>query len=252
MSYEDIDAFKGNPDNQENTGFDLTKSKEFYAELCKSLTVPTKTFEPIGIVDKITEFINRPGINRMIYSEISNYMFNLETYKLNSVLINVEKLLNYVLENKDKSIPLDCTKIVIKIYDHCNLISSQTDNARQIIRKGNERVKEDLERSLKENFKSLEREYITILGIFVAIILAFVGGITFSSSVLQHMGSVSSYRLFGVIIAIGTVLLNALFLMMKFICSLNGIKFKKKWIFWIDGIALALFCVVMAMRHYQW
>ena len=252
MSYEEIDELKGNDEKKEDTGFDLAKAKEFYAELCKDLSALTVGYKPKKTIEIIEEYISGSGFNRMLYSEITSYMYNLESYKLTSVLHNVEKLLAFTLSEKNEGISVDCKKIVIKIYDHCNLISNQTNNARQIHKKGIERAKNDMERSLKKDFKSLEREYITILGIFVAIILAFVGGITFSSSVLQHMGSVSSYRLFAVIIALGDVMINALFLMMKFICALNNREFSTKWLIIANVVASVLFIVVLVARDNQW
>lgn len=249
MNYQEINALKGN-DGKEETG-DLEQAKEFYAELCKDLSASTTKYKPEKTINIINKFISGSELNRILYSEITIYMYNLEAYKLNMVLHNVEKLLLFALNKQDEDITADCRKIVFKIYDHCNLISSQTNNAKQIHKKGIDRAKSEMERNLKSDFKSLEREYITILGIFVAIILAFVGGITFSSSVLQHMGSVSSYRLFSVIIVLGDIMLSALFLMMKFICSLNDKKFENKWLYIVNFVAGLLFLMVIVARHCQ-
>ena len=85
-------------------------------------------------------------------------------------------------------------------------------------------VQKEIEASQKEieaSIKSQQKEYITILGIFAAIILAFVGGITFSSSVLQNMADVSIYRLLLVVNILGFVLTNTIYLLMKFIFVIN-------------------------------
>ena len=42
--------------------------------------------------------------------------------------------------------------------------------------------------------ESSQREYIAILGIFAAVVLAFTGGIAFSTSVLNNVAKASIYR----------------------------------------------------------
>lgn len=56
----------------------------------------------------------------------------------------------------------------------------QIENVNNIFANSIGEAKENLQKQIK----GVEKEYITILGIFAAIVLAFVGGITFSNSVL--------------------------------------------------------------------
>ena len=55
-------------------------------------------------------------------------------------------------------------------------------------------TKEELD-EYEEKVDNAQKESITILGIFSAVILAFIGGMTFTSSVLSNINSVSIYRL---------------------------------------------------------
>ncbi len=48
---------------------------------------------------------------------------------------------------------------------------------------------------VQERQEDMQKEYITILGIFAAIVLAFTGGIVFSSSVLENIDKPSIYRI---------------------------------------------------------
>ncbi|MCM1167577.1 MAG: hypothetical protein NC299_16360 [Lachnospiraceae bacterium] len=69
--------------------------------------------------------------------------------------------------------------------------------------------------------ESAQKEYIAILGIFAAIILAFISNITFSTSVLQNMHQASIYRVLLIVVLIGFVLVNTLFILFKFIQELT-------------------------------
>ena len=74
---------------------------------------------------------------------------------------------------------------------------------------------------MQKEIKSVEKEYISILGIFAAIVLAFVGGITFSTSVLQNISAVSVFRLLLVVDFLAFVLINVIYILVKFIYTIN-------------------------------
>ena len=74
---------------------------------------------------------------------------------------------------------------------------------------------------MQKEIKSVEKEYISILGIFAAIVLAFVGGITFSTSVLQNISMVSIFRLLLVIDFLAFILINTIYILVKFIFTIN-------------------------------
>ena len=58
---------------------------------------------------------------------------------------------------------------------------------------------------VQERQEDMQKEYITILGIFAAIVLAFTGGIVFSSSVLENIDKPSIYRISLMAFIIGLV-----------------------------------------------
>ena len=85
--------------------------------------------------------------------------------------------------------------------------------------------------------QKMQNEYITILGIFAAIVLAFTGGMTFSNSALENINAVSPYRLLTVIITIGFILINLIWMLLDFISELNEKSLKRWWaIFIIDAL----------------
>lgn len=67
------------------------------------------------------------------------------------------------------------------------------------------------QQSVENELVNQQREYIAILGIFAAVVLAFTGGIAFSTSVLNNIAQASIYRTIFVSLIIGLVLINVLF-----------------------------------------
>lgn len=63
----------------------------------------------------------------------------------------------------------------------------------------------------------MQREYVAILGIFASIIVTFMAGMVFSSSVLSNIDKVSIYRLVFVIAALAAVLVNMLYVLLRFL-----------------------------------
>ena len=85
--------------------------------------------------------------------------------------------------------------------------------------------------------RGVQKEYITILGIFSSVVLAFVGGITFSSSVLQNIDAVSIYRLLMIIDLLAMVLINSIYILIKFIMHINN---KGEPLFGIKKVNIAM------------
>ncbi len=99
---------------------------------------------------------------------------------------------------------------------------------------------------LKQKLNSAQQEYVAILGVFAAVILAFVGGITFSSSVLQNIASVSIYRLLLTVDLLGFILINTISLLLNFICHILG-KEKKSYfpIKWVNITCFVLATLIL-------
>ncbi len=207
--------------------------------ICKALSKETKDYNPVKTVENIQNYLdNKDKMERILYSEISSYVFAMDMNARGIFATNVEKLMIYALNAKSEEITDDCCKMIVKIYDHFQLALNQTENVKMILGVGIEETKTNL----KNELKGVEKEYISILGIFAAIVLAFVGGITFSSSVLQNIGSVSIYRLLMVIVFLAFILVNVIWLLVKFVAEINDKNIK---LFSIGGFNA--FCIISAI-----
>ena len=99
------------------------------------------------------------------------------------------------------------------------------------LKKTKEETKEGIKREIKEinskyqevdyNIKKIQANYIVILGIFASIILAFVSGLAFSTSVLQNIDKASIYRLIAVISLIAIFIVNILNSLFSFIKQIH-------------------------------
>ncbi|GAA9946749.1 hypothetical protein VN0905_02280 [Helicobacter pylori] len=144
-----------------------------------------------------------------------------------------------------------------KLYDHMNLECIRLqDFDEKMSRVKNVSIK--LEDELNKNYKKLSEElnkqqtqYITILGIFASIVLTFVGGLAFSTSVLSNIDKANAYRLVFVMAFIALFFGNILYLLFSLLSkiSLSEEKkdkqenFFKKPIFWFNLMVIILFVI---------
>lgn len=70
--------------------------------------------------------------------------------------------------------------------------------------------------------ENAQNEIIAILGIFVAVVLAFVSGIAFSTSVLQNIANASIYKILFVSCGIVLVLTNLIYMLLRFVLEIQG------------------------------
>ena len=211
-------------------------TKGIIKKVFESLRADTEEYNPTSTIKIIDGYINEPEkMDRILYSVISSYVFTLDAEVRGELATNFDRLLSFSLS--DGTISTDSLKIIIKLYDHFQLVSTQTDNVKTIL----EASIEDAKMNLTKEIKGIEKEHISILGIFASIVLAFVGGMTFSTSVLQNMMGVSIYRLLAIVDLLGFVFINVIWLLVKFVATINDKKLEAFKIKWFN-----IFCIVFA------
>lgn len=86
---------------------------------------------------------------------------------------------------------------------------------------------EDLQKTsndVVDKMESVQKDSITILGIFASIVFAFTAGMLFSSSVLENIDKASPYRLVGIVLLIGAVITNLIVLLLLYIDRIRMVK----------------------------
>ena len=102
------------------------KLKKDISEIYLSLNVPLNKYQPEHTVEIINTFIaHNNKISRILYSEINIWIMGLNDEEKGIINSNLDKLLFHVINLGTFN---DMVKIVIKIYDHMQLINSQNTN----------------------------------------------------------------------------------------------------------------------------
>lgn len=206
----------------------LANSKKRIKNICNSLSIPTNKYDPKKTVISIICYLrDKQKVDRILYSDISNYLYSLEEEARGIFTSNIDTLLNYVIDDDVFNIENfncefenldDCKKLIIKIYDHSNLVNNQIENYKNIIASNLNEIRTSFEKQIEqkqENFnkqiKDTEKEYVAILGIFAAIVFAFTGVFTFSTSIFENINQGSMYRIVFIILLIALIFSNLIF-----------------------------------------
>lgn len=212
-----------------------------------------------------------------IFSVLTQVQQNPDLGDINILGQNLDIIRNgYNPQNKsaDGQRTIDVSDAINKLYDHVNLdiariaysdaadrrISGESSletlqtqintfhTEVQAINKDFEATEKKLS-DVENKLGNSQKEYISILGIFAAVVLAFTGGIAFSTSVLNNIAQASIYRTVGISLIIGLVLINVLFGLFYYISSLVS-KDKKDILPLI--ISNVIFVVLLALTIIAW
>lgn len=113
-------------------------------------------------------------------------------------------------------------------------------------------VRDDVSKT-KEKLADSQREYITILGIFAAIVLVFNGAIGFSSSAIEAIVREGNFaNLLFIVLIVGEILFNTVFILLTFIWKMSRQEKKTPDEVWkifavLNGIMLVALVVIMVI-----
>ncbi|MDR3585281.1 MAG: hypothetical protein P4L59_08160 [Desulfosporosinus sp.] len=246
------------------------KFKMLLFRLAESQITLSSPKEKSNIYIELEAIYNSPYIGefRHFYSDIFAVLSQIDK---DSSLGNTEILSQnmdivrrgYKPKNKDKVTVklIDISKQINKLYDHINLDIARLNYSKTIeSRSQTELLKvtetlNEIEKSvltMKENINKadeMQKQYITILGIFASIVLGFTGGIAFSTSVLENIAKVSIYRIVLIATGLAFVLINVIYILTRFILEVNKkqnevIKYPK-FMKMLNGICVGAVVVII-------
>ena len=205
----------------------IDKLRRATRSICGSLLESNEGYNPQNTVECINPFVaTNVGIFRILYSEINSWFMLLKDDERENVISNVDALLQYVMDNDvDECV----AKIILKIYDHLQLIIAQIDRTKKTIMPYVEGVKDEVRKDFQDEMRSIEREHVTILGIFAAIVLAFVGTFTFSTSVLNNVGKTPIVELLVIAVLIVLAFCGIMSMLINFLREINGLGHNTRW-----------------------
>ena len=202
--------------------------------------------------DSETEISNYVDRLRRIYSDDFRHFYsdifgiittikNNEENRLDLLTLNIGRIFEFVEKNSNDE---DFFLKIKKLYDHINLDISRFNYTEKLVSELNGQslsIKDEM-MNLTQKTEKMQREYVTILGIFAAIILAFVSGLVFSTSVLTNVDKLPLCNLIFVMILIALFIFNLLNLLLSFIRQINGIDLSNG-----SGSIKCLNCVLILM-----
>ena len=163
------------------------------------------------------------------YVAILNFIIDLRDKgrDVDSNIANIVKNIDYIVKTPNNS-PFNIDEDVVmkeKLYEIKDFILLEQLRMQQVrdlkvsVDSFDGKIKsiESKADNIKKEIEESKKSYITILGIFSAVVLAFIGGLTFSTSVLANMHMVSIYRLIFVICFISLFFGNILYALFNFL-----------------------------------
>lgn len=160
----------------------------------------------------------------------------------------------------------DISKELKKLYDHVSLDTARMSYAdagdyrisgKQTVQELQSRVEtltaeinkaHEMQEQMKKELNSQQREYVAILGIFAAVVITFIGGLAFSTSVLNNIDKASTEKLMIIALTIGLVLVHVIFGLFHYVDRLvNGTcSYWKNFILLISSVIIMVLmaCIV--------
>ncbi|MFP6133731.1 hypothetical protein ACLGAI_00410 [Helicobacter pylori] len=224
------------------------KLEEMIVLLCEEGDLSSQTDQIIKDLKEIYE-----GEYKHKYSKITTIILNSTRDKEQAFMTLTQniKTLKEIQDNKE----IESIKPKLeKLYDHMNLECIRLQDFDEKMSRVKD-VSNKLEDDLNKNYKKLSEElnkqqtqYITILGIFASIVLTFVAGLAFSTSVLSNIDKANAYRL---VFVMALFFGNILYLLFSFLSKISLSKeekdkqenFCKKPIFWFNLIVTILLVI---------
>lgn len=167
---------------------------------------------------------------RHFYSDIFSVLSQIQNGSVNGDINTLAQNIGLIrsgYQSINKNENGDCIDIAPKIRkldDHLNLeigrMSFYTSIQESAKIKDSLIEMKNLARKTTDSMRRQQSEYIAILGIFASIVIAFTGGMTFSTSVLENIANTSAYRIITVALIIGIIFCNAIFGLFCYIGSI--------------------------------
>ncbi|MFV0480466.1 MAG: hypothetical protein ACK5LP_00615, partial [Campylobacteraceae bacterium] len=175
-------------------------------------------------------------------------------YKLIRIYLNFDDILK---KNYNKSTNLKeyepIKEKIFKLYDHINLEYLRMINDTSVTKLLNniEEKIENLHTKATETEKSLKDQtttFVTILGIFSALVITFMSGLVFSSSIFSNLATAHIYKIGALSALVGIVTLSMLYFLFYFIKSVTSKTQDSKFFSWVfGGIILLLLAVFLRL-----
>lgn len=183
-------------------------------------------------------------------------------YSVNCLAENIRIIHTKLVEQKHH----DQAKSVLKLADHIDLEKTRLSRdikQQQTLREfrgaivSAKKERAEAERDFDERLDKTRMEYIAILGVFAAVVLAFNGGVGFATSAMAAVGIDSGMRALVFLTAlVGFVLINTVCILLVFIWKMsfnyldvNLGKWPRNCLVLANAVLVLIMAVMLALSH---
>ena len=115
----------GDVRNESDNARTYENMKNAIKDICNSMAYTTREYDPSITVALVEKFVSPENkVFRVLYSEINSWFMSLDSEKKGAFTSNAERLLLHAL-SLDYNNNTNIVKIIVKIYDHIQLINVQ-------------------------------------------------------------------------------------------------------------------------------
>ncbi|MDO5861133.1 hypothetical protein, partial [Methanobrevibacter sp.] len=180
------------------------------ADLCKKLDQDVDKFIAQDFFDVIYNYVKND--NRLVYSSITTYIFSIvpEKNKVSehkdregSIVSNLRCVIDYANgdEFQEKNLDKDTDtialtkKYLLKFWDHVNLAQRQYEQIAKEEEYFNALAKKSVEEATKPIAAELNRELISLVGIFTALSFLVFGGVSSLDNIFSGVNDIPLLKL---------------------------------------------------------
>ena len=206
------------------------------AKLCNELSTESQYFDEIQFFENLINYIKT--YTRLLYSEISNYIFNInDNAKFSTFENNLLKVVNYVygsslddLYQRFKSYShfhiRETKNAVEKFWDHANLAKRQYSQLKQSKDEFKDRFVENIADFKQEFTKEMNAQLISLVGLFTAMSFLVFGGINSLDNIFGGAKDIEIIKIMIIGTIWGLCIQNLVFVFMFFISKLTKLSIK--------------------------
>ena len=178
--------------------------------------------------DKLCEIYKEPEF-RHSYSIISRCMEEYDPAQLDSLRVNLDRVVSFAELQNDTEEVRRVTKSARKLLDHVELECIRLNRMAKVQRAADQaeslnneaialnNATKEAEKLLEERVKGFHEQSITILGIFSAVVVGFMSGLSMFTSGFNQLYIVTFYSIF-----VGIIVFDILFMLIFFIAKISG------------------------------
>lgn len=237
---DDISSFLNNTKADSQEVVELKGIKQSQRELLNVLIMNNETK---SYVSAVSNFLSH--YERFLYSDITDFVFNLEDSEMSILLTNIEK----VLYNNDLS--QDYKHSALKLYDHCNLAILQSSTYKQ----SEKQIKAFADNNSDEKMRVFEKDMtahlLGLVSIFTALSFLFTGGMDFLGYTLESVKQMSIFQISFVVSLCGIIFISAfaffVYLILKITKKSAEINIFR---YYISAMIVLLFILIVSVILY--